>query len=80
MLRSNRTEAVRNCYRQHARPGEEDIAVIALVTPEGRMQKPRISPALPLADCLRKVMVKLEFPPAARAAQHNFIYRHPDAL
>ena len=51
-----------------------------LVTPEGRMQKPRVSPALPLADCLRKVMVKLEFPPAARAAQHNFIYRHPDSL
>ena len=80
MLRSNRSEAARSCYRKHARPGEEDIAVIAKVTPAGRIQKPRVSPEIPLADCLRKMIVTLEFPTAARPAQHNFIYRNPDAL
>ena len=80
MLRSNRTEAARDCYRKHARPGEEEISVIALVNPAGRIQKPRISPEVPLAGCLRKLIAKLEFPPAARPAQHNFVYRHPDAL
>lgn len=80
MLRSNRSEAVRSCYRKHARPGEENIEVIALVTPAGRIQKPRTSPEIPLADCLRKLIVKLEFPTATRPAQHNFVYRHPDSL
>ena len=80
MLRSNRSEPVRSCYRKHARPGEDEVSVIALVTAAGRIQKPRISPEIPLADCLRKVMQKLELPPATRPAQHNFVYRHPDSL
>lgn len=80
MLRSNRSEPVRSCYRKHARPGEDEVSVIALVTAAGRIQKPRISPEIPLADCLRKVMQKLELPAATRPAQHNFVYRHPDSL
>lgn len=76
MLRSNRSQAVRTCYRRHARPGEEEVAIIATVNAAGRVHKLRLDPAIPLADCLRRVVLDLDFPPAARSAQHNFIFRN----
>ncbi|HEY0135652.1 MAG TPA: hypothetical protein VGB85_16325, partial [Nannocystis sp.] len=76
MLRSNRTTQVRTCYRRHARPGEEDVSLIGIVSAAGKIQKLRMEPAIPLTECLKPIVQKIEFPQAQRPAQHNFIYRN----
>ena len=76
MLRSNRTTQVRTCYRRHARPGEEEVSVIGIVSTAGKIQKLRMEPAILLTDCLRPIVQKMEFPGAQRPAQHNFTYKN----
>lgn len=74
LLRTNRSQRARTCYQRH---GGGDVDVVALVGRGGRVQKLRMDDS-PLADCLRKIVVRLEFPPAERQAQHNFVF-HPPA-
>ena len=76
MLRSNRTSQVRTCYRRHARPGEEEVSLIGTVNEAGKIQKLRMDPAIPLTECLKPIVQKIEFPRNLRPAQHNFIYRN----
>ncbi len=76
MLRINRSNQVRTCYRRHARPGEEEVSMIGTITPAGKIQKLRLEPAIPLSECLKPIVLKMEFPQAVRSAQHNFIFRN----
>lgn len=76
MLRANRTPAARACYRSHWEQ-TSDVDVIATVGAHGRVQKLRMGEG-PLGECLRKVVLQLEFPRAARSAQHNFVFHRPD--
>ncbi|MCY1069864.1 hypothetical protein OV090_34300 [Nannocystis sp. RBIL2] len=74
LLRTNRSPRVRQCYDEH---GPGDVEVVALVGRGGKVLKLRMAPG-PLSDCLRKVVLKLEFPRAARQAQHNYVFHPPN--
>ncbi|MDC0715743.1 protein kinase domain-containing protein [Nannocystis bainbridge] len=73
LLRTNRSPRVRQCYDEH---GPGDVEVVALVGRGGKVLKLRMAPS-PLSDCLRKVVLRLEFPRAARQAQHNYVFHPP---
>ena len=49
-----------------------------IVGPRGKVQKLKIDEHA-LGECLRKLVLRLEFPRAARSAQHNFVFHRPDA-
>lgn len=74
LLRTNRSPRVRQCYDEH---GPGDVEIVALVGRGGKVLKLRMAPG-PLSDCLRKVVLKLEFPRAARQAQHNYVFHPPN--
>lgn len=76
MLRASRGEAVRNCFVRHGDRNFPDVEVVALIGPSGRPQRVRIGEG-ELADCLRKIVIALDFPPAQQAAQHNFVFHYP---
>ena len=75
LLRSSQSRAVRTCYRRHARPGQEEVELTMIVSPDGRAKKIQLEPAIPLAECLRGVVRSLRFPAAIRSAQHYFTFR-----
>lgn len=79
MLRINRSEAARTCYRRHARPGEEEVSAVAVVGANGRVQRVKFEPEIPLSECLRRIVLKLEFPPAANPAQWTFPFKNVDS-
>jgi len=74
LLRTNRSQKVRSCYERH---GPGDVQLVALVGRGGKVLKLRMDDGTPLADCLRKVVLRLEFPRAARQAQHNYVFHAP---
>jgi hypothetical protein len=76
LLRSNRGPAVHACYFRHTAGVEQRVETVITVSPRGRVQKLRIESG-PLGDCLRQVVMRLEFPPAARSARHNYVFRTP---
>ncbi|WP_263429772.1 protein kinase domain-containing protein [Nannocystis pusilla] len=73
LLRTNRSQKVRSCYDRH---GPGDVQLVALVGRSGKVLKLRMDDG-PLADCLRKVVLRLEFPRAAKQAQHNYVFHPP---
>lgn len=77
MLRASRTQKARDCYDKHA-VGDIPVELVALVGPRGKVQKLKIGEDA-LGECLRKIVLRLEFPRAARSAQHNFVFHRPDA-
>jgi hypothetical protein len=77
MLRASRGQKARDCYDRHA-AGDVDVEVVAQVGPRGKVQKLKIDEHA-LGECLRKLVLRLEFPRAARSAQHNFVFHRPDA-
>ena len=79
LLRANRLVSTRSCYRKHTDGSDRSVEIIAIVSPEGRVQKLRVDPD-PLADCLRKVVLGLDFPSAQKQAQHIFVFHHPDVV
>ena len=78
MLRANRLNSTRTCYRRHSGDADHAVEVIAIVGTDGRMQKFLKLERGPLGDCLRKVMLGLKFSSAQKTAQHNFVFHHPD--
>ncbi|PCC67768.1 Serine/threonine protein kinase [Nannocystis exedens] len=74
LLRTNRSQRVRQCYEEH---GPGDVEMVALVGRGGKVLKLRMDPG-PLSDCLRKVVLRLEFPRADRQAQHNYVFHPPN--
>ena len=77
LLRANRLASTRTCYRKHTTGPDRSVELIAVVAPEGRVQKLKIDRG-PLGDCLRKIVNGLEFSAAQKSAQHNFVFHHPD--
>ena len=77
LLRANRLASTRACYRKHTTGPDRSVELIAIVTPEGRVQKLKIDRG-PLGDCLRKIVLGLDFSAAQKSAQHNFVFHHPD--
>jgi len=77
LLRANRLNSTRSCYRRHTTGPDRSVELIAVVAPEGKVQKLKID-RNPLGDCLRKVILGLDFSPAQKSAQHNFVFHHPD--
>jgi hypothetical protein len=77
MLRASRTQRARECYERHA-AGDVEVDLVALVGAHGKVQKLKIAGDA-LGECLRKIVLRLEFPRAARPAQHNFVFHRPDA-
>lgn len=77
LLRANRLGSTRACYRKHSPEPDRSVELVAIVSPEGKIQKLKLG-GHPLADCLRKVVLALEFSPAQKPAQHNFVFHHPD--
>ncbi|MCY1054085.1 protein kinase [Nannocystis sp. SCPEA4] len=73
LLRTNRSQKVRSCYDRH---GPGDVQLVALVGRSGKVLKLRMDDG-PLADCLRKVVLRIEFPRAAKQAQHNYVFHPP---
>jgi hypothetical protein len=76
MLRANRNVAVDACYKQHAPGVDQTVEAVVIVAETGRVQKIRIQ-GDELGECLRRVITRLDFPAAARPAQHNFIFQNP---
>lgn len=76
LLRTNRSPRVRACYERHGGAGRDDVELVALIGRSGRVQKLRMGED-PLAECLRKIVVRLEFPGAERQAQHNYVFHRP---
>jgi serine/threonine protein kinase len=77
LLRANRLGSTRTCYRRHSSDSDRSVELIAIVGADGRVQKLKME-RTPLADCLRKVVLGLEFSTAQKTAQHNFVFHHPD--
>ncbi len=77
LLRANRLASTRNCYRKHTPGPDRSVELIAIVSPEGRVDKLKME-RNPLGDCLRKIVNGLDFSAAQKSAQHNFVFHHPD--
>lgn len=76
LLRANRTAAVGECYKKFSSGPDRGYPMVAMIAATGRVQKLRMEPT-PLGDCLRKVVVRLDFPAATRQAQHNYVFHDP---